>query len=86
MNEPYDKRFRIPNFGEDPTDEMVEFLNENHLPWDGDESGIRLTSYAGGKEYEVIGEPGDYVVRGFAMDYYITDKDGLPKEWICCET
>ena len=61
-------RFTIPNYGEEPSTEMVDFLNENPLDWDGDDSGIALFDSDG--EVASLGFPGDEI--------YV-DSDGVYK-------
>ena len=54
--------YLIPAHGVMPSEEMIEWLHENPLDWDGDDGGITLE--VAGKEDHELGSPGeDYVVR-----------------------
>ena len=53
--------YLIPAHGVMPSDEMIEWLHENPLDWDGDDGGINI--YVADKDEPELGSPGDYVVR-----------------------
>jgi len=54
------KAYQIPKRGETPSEEMIEFLNQNPLDWDGDDEGINLSVIEGENQ---VGFPGDWVVE-----------------------
>jgi hypothetical protein len=58
---------RVPQSGEEPSTEMVDFLAECPQPWDGDDFGIHIQ--VGGTTYEA--EPGDWIVKG--VGYVVMD-------------
>ena len=53
-------RYQIPQYDEDASEEMIEWLHENAEDWDGDPFGITLYHDDGSEEF---GAPGDWVVR-----------------------
>jgi len=65
-------RYQIPQHDEDPTEEMIEFLNANPEEWDGDPSGILLHHDDGTQEF---GNHGDWVVRDANGRYSIEKGD-----------
>jgi len=58
--------FVVPDFHLDPSEEMIEFLHENPLGWEGDECGLILYNTDGNVAYTAL--PGDTVYR---------DQDGV---------
>ena len=60
--------FKIPDYDEDPSDEMVEFLHGNPEKWYGDECGIILIHNDGSEEE---GVPGDSVFKDEDGVYHI---------------
>lgn len=54
-------KFKIPSYGEDPSQEMIDFLHKCKQPWDGDDSGITIRVREGDDGFD-LGVPGDYVV------------------------
>lgn len=52
--------YQIPDYTEEPSEEMIEFLNENPRDWDGDETGIVLYDE---NDVEIYGAPGDWVYK-----------------------
>lgn len=50
--------YQIPNHGEDPSPELVEYLSDLDQEWDGDDSGITIQLPSGAW---VIGGPGDWI-------------------------
>ena len=58
----FNSYYLIPAHGVMPSEEMIEWLHENPLDWDGDDDGITL--YVADKDEPELGSPGeDYVVR-----------------------
>ena len=49
---------RIPNYGEDPSEELVEWLSNLEQDWDGDDCGLNITLPDGTQS---VGGPGDWV-------------------------
>ena len=54
-------RFQIPARGEEPSEEMIAFLHDNPLDWDGDDEGINLE--VEGHEESEFGDHGDFVIE-----------------------
>ena len=69
--------YQIPKYDQDPSEEMIDFLAQNPLPWDGDECGINLSLPDGS---EIVGIPGDWVVRAEDGVYRIVQEaDYVPE-------
>lgn len=57
------KAYRIPDHQTMPSEEMIDFLDENTMDWSGDESGIALdVRRIDGEVEDELGAPGDWVV------------------------
>ena len=63
------KVWKIPQHDEMPSEEMIDWLSEMTQEWDGDESGITITSPEG---KEMAGAPGDYVIESDGVYYIVT--------------
>jgi hypothetical protein len=63
------KVWKIPQHDEMPSEEMIGWLSEMTQEWDGDESGITITSPEG---KVMVGSPGDYVVESDGVYYIVT--------------
>lgn len=50
--------YRIPKIGEEPSEEMKEWLSNLEQDWDGDDSGLTIQLPSGAW---VIGGPGDWI-------------------------
>lgn len=60
--------YRVPLHDEDPTEEMIEWMNSSPLSWDGDESGICFYELGypetlWGSIPDLIAAPGDWIVH-----------------------
>lgn len=51
--------YQVPNYSEDPGDDMVDFMNSCPHEWTGDECGVNIT--LGDTEYQAA--PGMWVCR-----------------------
>lgn len=60
--------YKIPDYTEEPSFEMIDFLHENPNDWDGDECGIVLYNDSESDEPSYRGGPGDWVYK---------DEDGI---------
>lgn len=54
--------YRIPALGQEPSEEMIEWLHTMPNEWDGDDSGITICSLDGNTENDKTGGPGDWVI------------------------
>lgn len=63
------KVWKIPQHDEMPSEEMIDWLSEMTQEWDGDESGITISSPDGN---DMVGGPGDYVVESDGVYYIVT--------------
>jgi hypothetical protein len=76
------KRYVIPSYDQDPTDEMIEWMAKfNPSMWDGDESGVCLHLMKDGVEYDVLGGPGEFLCGDLDMGtMWIEDALGKRKD------
>lgn len=66
-------RYQIPEEGVAPSEQMINWLHENELPWEGDDGGVILRDREG--NVTQIGYPGDWVVRDIDGRYRIESKE-----------
>lgn len=72
--------YQIPQRGDEPGEEMIEWLNECEQDWDGDDEGVTITPIDGGDP--VLGNPGDWIYRDENDVYHIVteaEKLGVEK-------
>lgn len=76
------KKFKVPNYDEDPGDEMVNWVNECSIDWDGDESGIIFWKKVDGVDYFLEAVPNDFVCGDDeTKEYWVETPDGIRKLW-----
>lgn len=64
--------FTVPAYDEDPNEDMINFLHELPIEWDGDECGINF--YNPGEEEPLLVVPGDtFVWDGEKVIKHATD-------------
>lgn len=72
--------YQVPAYEEEPSEEMIDWLNENPGSWEGDDCGIcfHTLSAAGDVVDTQIAEPGNWVVRfkdeEAGIDVYVPSK------------
>lgn len=58
--------FQLPQLDENPTPELVEFLNKMKQEWLMDDGTVAIDTLEG----TMVASPGDWIIKGVTGEYY----------------
>lgn len=69
--------FQLPELDENPTPELVEFLNKMNQEWLMDDGTLAIDTLEG----TMVASPGDWIIRGVTGEYYPCKPDVFNKTY-----
>ena len=69
--------FQLPQLDENPTPELVEFLNKMNQEWLMDDGTLAIDTLEG----TMVASPGDWIIRGVTGEYYPCKPDVFNKTY-----